>query len=71
MLKNSNDKIEHLGQNNQRKGADFRMTDMAWNAFKKTGDINMYLEFKKMKQLEKKLKGSSNEASKGEWSYFS
>lgn len=37
------------------------MTDMAWNVFKKTGDINMYLEFKQIKKLEKSIKGSSNE----------
>ena len=37
------------------------MTDMAWNVFKKTGDINMYLEFKQIKKLEKGIKGSSNE----------
>lgn len=38
------------------------MTDMAWNAFKKTGDINTYLEFKQIKNIEKSIKGSSNEA---------
>ena len=32
------------------------MTDMAWNVFKKTGDINMYLEFKQIKKLEKSIK---------------
>ena len=39
----------------------FMMTDMAWNVFKETGDINMYLEFKQIKKLEKGIKGSSNE----------
>ncbi len=63
--------MKHFGQNNERKGADFMTKDMAWNAFKKTGDINMYLEFKQIKLLEKKIKGSSNEANKGEWSHFS
>ena len=38
------------------------MTDLAWNVFKKTGDINMYLEFREMKRLMEKIKGSSNEA---------
>ncbi len=31
---------------------------MAWNAFKNTGDIKMYLEFKKIKNWEEKNKGS-------------
>lgn len=34
------------------------MKDMAWNAFKNTGDIKMYLEFKEIKNLEEKNKGS-------------
>lgn len=47
------------------------MTDMIWNAFKKTGDINMYLELKKIQKLKENIKGSSNETNKGEWSNFS
>lgn len=47
------------------------MTDIAWNAFKETGDINMYLEFKRIKNLERSIKGSSNEANKVEWNNFS
>ena len=56
-----------FGQNNKRKykGADKMIADMAWNIFKKTGDINAYLEFKKAKNIEEKIKGSSNEANKG------
>ena len=47
------------------------ITDIAWNAFKKTGDITMYLEFKRTKNLEENIKGSSNETNKVEWSNFS
>lgn len=53
------------------KGADKMMADIAWNVFKKTGDINMYLEFKKIKKLKEDIKGSSNETNKVEWSDFS
>jgi hypothetical protein len=42
--------------------------DMAWNAFKKTGDINVYLEFKETKKLEENIKGSLNETDKSKWS---
>ena len=44
---------------------------MAWNAFKKTGDINTYLEFREIKNIENKIKGNSNEANKGKWNHFS
>lgn len=47
------------------------ITDIAWNAFKKTGDINMYLEFKEIKNIEENIKENSNEANKVEWSNFS
>ena len=47
------------------------ITDVIWNLFKKTGDINMYLEFKETKNIEENIKGSSNETSKVEWSNFS
>ena len=47
------------------------MTDLAWNVFKKTGDINMYLEFKEVKKLEEDIKGSSNETNKVKWNRFS
>lgn len=47
------------------------ITDIAWNTFKKTGDINIYLEFKETKKLEENIKGSLNETNKVEWSRFS
>lgn len=53
----------YFGQNNKRKikGLMFMIKDFAWNVFKKTGDINMYLEFRRIEKLENKIKGSSNE----------
>ena len=38
--------------------------EIAWNIFKKTGDINTYLEFKEAKKIEENIKGSSNEENK-------
>lgn len=46
------------------------ITDIAWNAFKKTGDINMYLEFKEIKNIEENIKENIHETNKGEWSNF-
>lgn len=47
------------------------ITEIAWNTFKKTGDINVYLEFKQTRKLEENIKGSSNETNKVEWSSIS
>lgn len=47
------------------------INDLAWNVFKNTGDINFYLEFKEIKNLEKNLKDNINEANKGKWNNFS
>lgn len=47
------------------------ITEIAWNTFKKTGDINVYLEFKETKKLEENIKGSLNETNKVKWSSFS
>lgn len=30
-----------------------QMKDLAWNVFKQTGDINTFLEFKKIENIEK------------------
>jgi len=40
---------------------------IAWNVFKKTGDINAYLEFSQVKNIEENLKVENYENSKGEW----
>ena len=46
------------------------MINMAWNAFKKTGDINMYLEYKEIKNIEENIKENIDEANKSQWSNF-
>ena len=37
---------------------------MAWNTFKKTGDINTFLELRKVENLEKNMIGEMNGNSK-------
>ena len=41
--------------------------ELAWNAFKNTGDINVYLEFCRLKNMEESLKIDINETDKSEW----
>ena len=43
------------------------MKNFAWNMFKKTGNINTYLEFTKLRNLEKDLGIKSNENVKSKW----
>lgn len=38
--------------------------EIAWNAFKNTGDINTYLEFSKLKNMEEALNIDENDKSK-------
>lgn len=45
--------------------------DRAWNIFKNTGDINMYLEFKGIEQVNQNMKENLNETNKGKWDNFS
>ena len=40
---------------------------IAWDTFKKTGDINVYLEFSKLRNMEESLNISSNETDKSKW----
>ena len=35
------------------------LKDLAWNTFKKTGDIKIFLEYKKIRNIEKNI-GESN-----------
>ena len=46
------------------------ITEIAWNTFKNTGDINAYLEFREMKNIEEIMKENVNEESKSQWSNF-
>ena len=39
---------------------------LAWEAFKKTGDINTYLEFKQIMDVEKGIKAAKYEDSKNQ-----
>lgn len=43
------------------------MKNIAWNMFKQTGDINAYLEFKEMKNIEENIKVNMDETIKGKW----
>ena len=40
---------------------------MAWNTFKKTGNINSYLEFKQVKNIEENMKVILDETNKSKW----
>ena len=41
--------------------------ELAWNAFKNTGDINVYLEFCRLKNMEESLKLDINETDESKW----
>lgn len=40
---------------------------MAWNTFKNTGDINTFLEFVEIKNIENNINGEQNGDNKNEW----
>lgn len=46
------------------------LKNIAWNTFKQTGDINSYLEFKEVKNIEENLKVAIDETSKGKWDSY-
>ena len=41
--------------------------NIAWNTFKQTGNINSYLEFKEVKNIEENLKVTIDEKYKSKW----
>ena len=41
--------------------------NIAWNTFKQTGDINSYLEFKEVKNIEDNMKVIFDETNKSKW----
>ncbi len=41
--------------------------NIAWNTFKQTGDINSYLEFREVKNIEENMKVTIDEKYKGKW----
>lgn len=46
------------------------LSKMAWNAFKKTGDINIFLEYTEMKNIEENLIEDKDGNNKNESYYF-
>ncbi len=46
------------------------ISKLAWNAFKKTGDINTFLEFIETKNIEENLLEEQNGNSKDKSNYF-
>ena len=46
------------------------ISKMAWNAFKKTGNVNTFLEFIETKNIEENLSEEQNGNSKDESNYF-
>ena len=46
------------------------ISKMAWNAYKKTGDINLFLEYTQTKNIEENLLEEKNGNSKDESYYF-
>ncbi len=41
--------------------------NIAWNVFKQTGDINSYLEFKEVKNIEENMKVMLDETNQSKW----
>ena len=46
------------------------LSKMAWNAFKKTGDINTFLEYAQTKNIEENLNEAKNGDNKNKGYYF-
>ena len=46
------------------------LSNIAWNTFKQTGDINSYLEFVEVKNVEENLKVTIDETSKSKWNNY-
>ena len=54
-----------------KKGDDFMFKQIAWNTFKKTGNINTFMEFKQLRDLEKKIEEEKNGNNKDKRNYIS
>lgn len=46
------------------------ISKLAWNAFKKTGDVNIFLEYTKTRNIEENLLEEENGNSKDKRAYF-
>jgi len=44
--------------------------NIAWNMFKKTGNIDSYLEFNELRNIEENIKVNVDETSKGKWDNY-
>ena len=44
--------------------------NIAWNMFKQTGNINSYLEFNELRNIEENLKVRVDETSKSKWDNY-
>ena len=44
---------------------------IAWNTFKKTGNINTYLELKQIKEIESSIKAETDEINKSKGNNYS
>ena len=44
--------------------------NIAWNTFKKTGNINSYLEFNELRNIEENLKVTVDETNKNKWDNY-
>lgn len=53
LKKSAKDKIKGKTLN---KGSDLMIKKIAWNTFKNTGDINIYLELKQITNIEENMK---------------
>lgn len=52
------------------RGSELMIKKMAWNTFKNTGDVNTFLEFKQIKNIEEQIqeqKAEQNGNCKNEW----
>ena len=61
LLKKTKDKFKGNFLSLELRSGGMRMIEkMAWNTFKKTGDINTFLELKEVENLEKNINGENN-----------
>ena len=44
--------------------------NIAWNTFKKTGNINSYLEFNEVRNMEENMKVATDETDKNKWNNY-
>lgn len=64
-IKITEDKIKGVNDNfTQKWGDELMIKQIAWNTFKKTGDINTFLELKQVNDIEEKIKAENYEVIK-------